>query len=117
MRYDLTAAARNLAHQAGARLTSIAGIAHDSSNPLLSALAEALQETAEGTGVDILSLEFAGEFLVATVDDAAAEEPLCPAAFGRLVRRLAFDLLGTPLELKVRFVEPTPVPVARPRVA
>lgn len=117
MRYDLTASARQLAHQAGTLLVNIAGIAHDSSDIRLAALAEALLEQVEGTGIDILTLEFASEGLVALVDDSGSEEPVCPAAFGRLVRRLSFDLLGDPLELKVRFVEPSPAPAARSRVA
>lgn len=116
MTYDLTAAARQLAQQAG-RLAGIPGIAHDTTDIRLTVLAEALLEKVEGTGIDILSLAFAGDALVATVDDTAAEEPLCPAAFGRLVRRLSFDLLGDAPQLRVRFVEPASAPAARARVA
>lgn len=117
MEIQITAAARLLAVQAGARLTVTPGVAYDTADPKLAAMAGALLEQVEGTGIDLLCLRREGETLFAQVDDSQAEEPLCPAAFHRVVRRLSHDLLGEVwdgrLVAEVRTAGPGPVELNR----
>lgn len=90
----LTTAARAFAKQNGIRCAVAAGVAYDITDNALGVMAEALLKLVRGTGINLLSLRRDGDTLVAEVNDAQAGEPLCPAAFHRVVRKLSCDLLG-----------------------
>lgn len=85
-------------------------VAYDTADSCLSIMAEALRRQVEGTGIDLLSLHREGSTLTARINDAEAEEPLCPAAFDRVVRRLSYQLLGEVWSGRVIF-EPTAAPI------
>lgn len=117
MQSVITAVARVIAMEAGAELRVLPGTAHNTSDRSLSILAEALLRQMAGTGVDLLSVERHGTRLVAEVDDSEAEEPLCPAAFRRVVRKLSYDLLGEAWDGELMLpAEPAGVP-EKPAIA
>jgi predicted glycoside hydrolase/deacetylase ChbG (UPF0249 family) len=108
----ITAIARVLAMESGARLTLSPGIAYNTEDGALRTVAEALERQVAGTGIDILSLYREGETLVAVVDESRAEEPLCPAAFHRVVRQLSYQLVGEVWDGSLALIDQAPTPVA-----
>lgn len=108
----ITAIARVLAMESGARLTISPGIAYNTADGALRTVAEALERQVAGTGIDILSLHRKGETLVAVVDESQAVEPLCPAAFHRVVRRLSYQLVGEVWDGSLALVDQAPTSVA-----
>lgn len=102
-----TAIAQVLALENGAPLTIISGVACDPSNPVLVRMAEELAVRLSGVGIELLSLRLEEEVLVAVVDEESAEEPLCPAAFRRVVRDLSYRLTGQVYDTRIEEASPT----------
>lgn len=119
MKDVLTTAAHMITAEAGARLILTPGVAYDTTDSALSVMAGALLRQMEGTGIDLLALRRDGTTLIAEVSDDLADEPLCPAAFHRVVRRLSHDRLGEVWdgEFVVADTGPVKSPAARSRVA
>jgi hypothetical protein len=116
----LTAVARVMALENGAAFTVVPGVAYDVSDAALGAMAQALLERFDGTGIDLVALERQGSTLVAHINEDMADEPLCPAAFDRVVHRLSYDLLGEVWAGKVKptfTFTPSPIPAPLVRVA
>ncbi|HYF91438.1 MAG TPA: hypothetical protein VD969_04250 [Symbiobacteriaceae bacterium] len=120
MKDVLTAAARVMAMENGASFTAMPGVAYDLTDCALSTMARALLGQFDGTGIDLISLGRTGDTLVARIDEAAAEEPLCPLAFDRVVRKLSWQLLGQVWTGRIDIdaaLTPTPVSHELVRVA
>ncbi|HWI53668.1 MAG TPA: hypothetical protein VNT01_16145 [Symbiobacteriaceae bacterium] len=94
MKDVLTAAARVMAMENGASFAAMPGVAYDLTDAALGTMARALLKQFDGTGIDLLSLEREGDALVAAINEDLADEPLCPMAFDRVVRKLSWDMLG-----------------------
>lgn len=94
MENTLTTAAQAFAQENGVRCIITPGVRYDTTTPGLATVAEALLKRVQAADADLLALDLEGDTLVARVDDARADEPLCPAAFNRIVRQLSYDLLG-----------------------
>jgi|GEM_PF-3478164 len=109
----VVAAAQGLAVANGAAFVVVPGAVYDAADSDLAALAQALLTKVAGTGIELTSLRRVGSTLYAGINDSAAEEPLCRLAFGRVVRRLSFDLLGEAWDAHVTFAPVgTPAPAA-----
>lgn len=115
MKDVLTAAARVMALENGASFAAAPGVAYDRTDNRLGTLVRALLERLAPTGVDLLRVEREGSTLVAHVDEANADEPLCPAAFNRVIHRLSHELLGEVWEGKL--VPPSTLAAVLVRVA
>ncbi|HYF76900.1 MAG TPA: hypothetical protein VD973_07205 [Symbiobacteriaceae bacterium] len=114
----LTAVARVMAMENGASFAAVPGVAYDLTDPALDTMAQALLQQFAGTGLDLRSLRREDATLVADVDETHADEPLCPAAFNRVVHRLSYNLLGQVWEGKLEIVTPSvPAPVELVKVA
>ena len=94
MKDVLTAAARVMAMENGASFAAMPGVAYDLTDAALSTMARALLDQFKGTGIDLVSLHRTGDALAARINEAMADEPLCPMAFDRVVRKLSWQLLG-----------------------
>lgn len=115
---NITTVAYTIARQAGASLVITPGVAYDITDTALATLAGALQERIAAVGADLISLDRHGARLTACVDDRGADEPLCPNAFHRVVRRLSYELLCEAWDGVLTTAEPTPTqPGATARVA
>ena len=90
----LTKAARTLAARAGAEFAAEPGVAHDTTDPGLSILTAALAERLAAVGATLIAAARTEGGLAAVVADEQAGEPISPAAFQSVVRRLAWSLLG-----------------------
>lgn len=101
----LAKTARVIARRAGAQLAMIPGVAYDHTDPVLATMAEALVQRLEPTGAALLSLERNHSAFAAVVDDASSADPISPAAFQRVVRSLAWDMLGEVWDGSVRFAQ------------
>jgi hypothetical protein len=104
---DWLAIAQTLALENGAGYAVTPGALYDRTDASLAIMAEALLRHMEGTGIDLLALRREGFTLIAEVDDAAAGEPLCPAAFNRVVRKLSHALLGEVWDGRLLVVDPS----------
>lgn len=91
------------------------GAAYDTTDSALRAMAEALLKQVEGTGIRLLAICREGATLEAIVDDGQADEPLCPMAFARVVRKLSHALLGEVWEGRL-LIDLTPAPTPEPAV-
>lgn len=111
MKEVITAVAHVIALETGAPFTTVPGVAYDCADNALGTLAGALLKQVAGTGIDLLSLRRQGSTLVAIVNEDQADEPLCPAAFNRVVRRLSHQYLGEVWEGRFEVESGTPVPV------
>jgi hypothetical protein len=96
-----TEIARVFALESGAELIIRPGVAHDTTDAPLRVVVAALLERLEGTGALLVAAERAGSTLVVSIDETEADEPLCPAAVTRVVRRLSYDLLGETWEAEL----------------
>lgn len=94
MQNVITAVAQVLALESGARFESLAGTAMSPRDGALHSVAAALTSRFEAAGIDVLAYRLQEGLLTATVDEGGAPEPLCPAAFARVVRELSFRLVG-----------------------
>lgn len=112
MKEVITAVAQIIALETGAQFHTVTGVAYDCTDAALGTLAEALLKQAAGSGVDLLSLQREGTTLVAHINEDAAYEPLCPAAFSRVVRRLSQQFLGEVWEGRFEVTTDSRVPVA-----
>lgn len=90
----LTQAARLLAASAGAEFSTEPGVAFDTADPGLTAMTPVLAERLAAVGATLLAVIRTETGLAAWVADDQAEEPISPAAFQSVVRRLAWSLLG-----------------------
>lgn len=76
-------------------MTARPRISYDTTDVDLARLVEALAWQVQSTGIELLSVEREGATdLVVEIDETRAEEPLCPGAFVRVVRRLSRQLLN-----------------------
>lgn len=113
-----TAIARVIAMEAGATLVVTTGFGYDTTDSALGLVAGALLEPLTAAGIDLLAVRREGGTLLAQVDESQAEEPLCPAAFNRVVRQLSHRLLGQVWNGKFTAVpESVPAPAVAARVA
>lgn len=118
MKDALTAAARVMAMENGAGFAAMPGVAYDLTDAALGTMARALLKQFEGTGIDLLSLQRDENELVARINEDTADEPLCPMAFDRVVRKLAWDTLGQVWTGRLDIATtPAPVPQELVRVA
>jgi hypothetical protein len=118
MKDVLTAVARVMALENGATFSVVPGAAYDMTDAALAAMAQALLERFDGTGYDLLALEREGSTLVAHINEEMADEPLCPAAFNRVVHGLSYRLLGEVWSGKLEAAfTPVTVPATLVRVA
>ncbi len=108
----ITTVARVLAMESGAQLTLTPGVACTPATPALRTMADALLELLAPTGVELLALRLDGSTLTAEVREDAAEEPLCPAAFHRVVRSLSYRLLGEVWDGRLEVVTPEAAPAS-----
>lgn len=108
-----TAIARVIAKESGAALVITAGFAYDTTDTALGLVAGTLQERLSAAGCDLLAVRREGTALSAHVDESRAEEPLCPAAFNRAVRQVAYQFLGEVWEGRFT-VAPEPSRVTAP---
>ncbi|HWI62743.1 MAG TPA: hypothetical protein VNT75_12935 [Symbiobacteriaceae bacterium] len=114
----LTAVARVMAMENGAGFAAMPGVAYDLTDSALGTMATALLKQFAGTGIDLLSLHREGDALVARINEDLADEPLCPMAFDRVVRKLSWSLLGQVWTGRLDIATtPTPVPQELVRVA
>jgi len=70
-------------------------VGYDTTDADLVKLVEALAWQVQSTGIELISVQRSGATsLVVEIDETRTEEPLCPGAFGRVVRRLSHQLLN-----------------------
>ena len=118
MKDALTAVSRVMAVENGASFAVMPGVAYDLTDAALGTMARALLAQFEGTGIDLLSLHREGDALAANINEDLAEEPLCPMAFDRVVRKLSWTLLGQVWTGRLNIATtPTPAPQELVRVA
>lgn len=110
---EIISAARSLAMANGTAFAVVTGVAYDWADADLALLVPVLLERLQAIGVDLISARREGDLLVATVREDEAEEPLCPAAFDRVVRAESCRLLGEPWGGVFTVAAPAPAPAAR----